>query len=124
MDGGQLAAVPERLERSEEVTLLFVCRRAGLAVLSLVAGEAPIRLDVEEEVIRRPLDPPGHDWRLGNAIEGGVDLDDGKVPSVEAQLVPLLAPTLQLLGIEAFVIGPVAGSNQDRRSHGNRLKVN
>ena len=50
VDGDQLAAGAQRLQRRHEVALLIGRRLPRDPVLALVAGEAPIGLDVEAEV--------------------------------------------------------------------------
>jgi hypothetical protein len=117
MDGDQLAAGAERHQRRHEIALFLDSRFARDPILALVAGQAPIRLDVEAKVLGRPLHPSLDHLRAGDAVEGGVDLDDREELCVVGELVALPSPVLELIRVEVSVVGPIAGPDRNRRAH-------
>src|ERR1035441_680643 len=114
VDGGQLARFAERPQRLKEIPLLLPGRRSGAALLPLMARQAAVCLDVEAKGVRGSRRPSRHDARRRDAVKARVDLHQGEVPSVEAEPL-LLAAAPQLVGIEVFVVEPVAGSDKDLR---------
>src|SRR4029077_18235959 len=106
-----LAALAERRQRRHEVALLLGGRFARAAVLTLVAGETAVRLDVEAKPVGGPLGPGFDNLGSRDPVERGVDLDDREVGRVEGQLVLLPAPPLELRWIEVGVVGPIAGAD-------------
>src|SRR5258708_3088634 len=105
------------LQGKEKVVHLLVGRGTRHAVLALVPGQRLVGLDVEAEAGRRAPQPAVDNLRLGDAVEGGVDLDDGEEARVIAQLVALSRALLQLGRVELFVVGPVAGADEDLGRH-------
>ena len=116
-DRGQAPRRAERLESGLEVTLLLGGRRPRLPRLALVPGEAAIRLDVEAEALRGAFHPAVDDLGLGDAVEGGVDLDEGEEARVVAELLALAPSLLQLRRIEVLVVDPVGGAHENRCRH-------
>ena len=112
-DGAELAGRLERLERRGEHRpdqlaapssgrslrieaallervlgqLLLAPARGSDARVDRVLGEQPERLDVEDEVRRRSLDPERGVSLGGKRVVGGVDLDERKALRVVAQAV-------------------------------------
>jgi hypothetical protein len=117
MHRDELAARTQRHQRGHEIPLLFGGRLARNPVLALVSGEAPIRLDVEAELLGSSLDPSLDDLRPRDAVKGRVDLHEREILRVERQLLLLPDATLQLGGIEVGVVGPIAGPDRNRRAH-------
>ncbi len=117
VDGDQLAAGAQWLKRRHEVAFLIGSWPARYAILALVAGEAPVRLDVEAECVGRPLDPALHHLRSRDPVKGRVDLDNREILGVIGELVALPAPVLQLGRVEVSVVGPIAGPDRNRRAH-------
>ena len=71
----QLPGSTERGQCLEEGPLLLRGRGAGAALLALMTGQAPVGLDVEEEVIRGAGHPPGDPIGCRDPVEAGVDLE-------------------------------------------------
>jgi hypothetical protein len=109
----QLPGLAERCQRLEEGALLIVGGEPGPALLALVAGQAPVGLDVEEEVIRGASHPVRHAVRGRDPVKAGVDLNQREVPGVEGETLAL-PPATELVRVELLVVDPVAGTHQDR----------
>ena len=88
-----------------------------LVDLDRVARHDAERLDVHREGVRRPLGPVRDHRRVGQAVVGGVCLDDVKALGVVAQAVLPGLDALRVPDLRQRLVRPRADSDPDRRSH-------
>ena len=83
-----------------------------------VAGHLAARLDVEDEVVRRPLGPASRRVSgAGSAVERRVDLDDVEALGVVAQPGLGARHAARVPVLDEPLVGPAAGADADRRRH-------
>ncbi len=103
--------------------------------LGRVVGEQRVRLDVEREVLRRPLDPQDGVLLARWEVVGRVDLDDRELLGVEAQpgLGALGLGRVEVPVLDEGRVGPARGADEDpahvsqptgrsRRTNGDRTR--
>jgi hypothetical protein len=82
-----------------------------------MVGHLAARLDVEDEVVRRPLDPLLSDGGRGEGVERRVDLDGVEACRVVAKAFLRRGDALRVPGLDEALVGPAARAESDGGGH-------
>ena len=116
-DAAELARELERLDRRAELG------KGAVGRLALVEGHRRARLDVEGELVRRPLGPAPRHVGVGQRVEGRVDLDDVEALGVVAQARGGRRDAAWVPRLEQALVGPAARPEAHRRRHGCKIET-